>query len=209
VLWVVAVALALPLCVAVIRKLQAISMILAELSLPHGGGNPQRYAQRSMLTAVLLFAFSTIFAVALLAMSSALLPPLPVLAVLAAALAYLTYRLWGHFVRVYARAQTALRETFADADAAAADRPLTDLFRRAEVAVVEIESGNMACHRLIRELDLRARTGATIVGIERKGEITMNPSPHDEIAAGDRLLLLGDRQQLDAALALFRGECAA
>lgn len=206
-LWVVAVALALPLCVAVIRKLQAVSMILAELSLPHGGDAPQRYAQRSMLTAVLLFSFSTIFAVALLAMSSALLPPLPVLVVLAAALAYLTYRLWGHFVRVYARGQSALRETFAEADAAAAERPLTDLFRRAEVQVVEIGESSRACHRLIRELDLRARTGATIVGIERKGEITMNPSPHDEIIAGDKLLLLGDRQQLDAAMALFEGLC--
>ena len=52
---------------------------------------------------------------------------------------------------------------------------------------------------MIRELQLRTLTGASIVGIERKGANIINPSPDEEIQVGDRVLLIGNKQQLSAA----------
>jgi CPA2 family monovalent cation:H+ antiporter-2 len=39
------------------------------------------------------------------------------------------------------------------------------------------------------------------VGIERNGASIVNPGPDEELQAGDRILLLGSRAQLDAARA--------
>jgi K+/H+ antiporter YhaU regulatory subunit KhtT len=55
-----------------------------------------------------------------------------------------------------------------------------------------VVSGASSCAgRLVRELELRARTGASIVAIERAGKTLVNPGPDDEVQAGDKLLLLG------------------
>jgi CPA2 family monovalent cation:H+ antiporter-2 len=61
-----------------------------------------------------------------------------------------------------------------------------------------------AVGKLIRELELRTRTGASIVGIERnRGERIINPGPDEELQRGDQVLLLGTRAQLDSAKSFF------
>ena len=52
----------------------------------------------------------------------------------------------------------------------------------------------------LRMLDLRARTGASVVGIERKGQMVINPTADTCLAAGDAILLLGDEDQIRAAI---------
>jgi CPA2 family monovalent cation:H+ antiporter-2 len=56
---------------------------------------------------------------------------------------------------------------------------------------------------LIREIQLRTETGASIVALERNGLTMINPGPDVEIAAGDQLLLLGDGLQLTSAIRLL------
>lgn len=58
--------------------------------------------------------------------------------------------------------------------------------------------------RSLREINLRARAGASVVGLERNGRTTINPAADERLAAGDRVLLLGDDGQLAAARSLFR-----
>ncbi len=60
-----------------------------------------------------------------------------------------------------------------------------------------------ACGRTIRDLDLRARTGATIVAVTRRGSPIPSPSPDLGLEDGDVLVLVGTHQQLDAAKALL------
>ena len=50
-------------------------------------------------------------------------------------------------------------------------------------------------------MDLRAKTGVSIVGIERDGERIVNPGPEKALLEGNRLLLLGDDTQLPKAKA--------
>jgi CPA2 family monovalent cation:H+ antiporter-2 len=48
----------------------------------------------------------------------------------------------------------------------------------------------------LRSLDLRARTGCSVLVVENAGGSTRNPSPDQTLAGGDRLLALGDAGSL-------------
>jgi CPA2 family monovalent cation:H+ antiporter-2 len=57
--------------------------------------------------------------------------------------------------------------------------------------------------RSLREIDLRAQTGASVIGIERNGKTTVNPMADERLAVGDVVLLLGDDEQIAQARALL------
>jgi len=50
--------------------------------------------------------------------------------------------------------------------------------------------------RSIREINLRVRTGASVIGIERVGRMIVNPAAEERLHAGDMLILLGDEDQI-------------
>jgi K+/H+ antiporter YhaU regulatory subunit KhtT len=62
-----------------------------------------------------------------------------------------------------------------------------------------VESESPPCGKTIAELDLRKRTGATIVAATRAGKPYPSPSPDFEVSAGDVLVLVGTHHQLDEA----------
>ncbi|AKQ46326.1 hypothetical protein TH63_12965 [Rufibacter radiotolerans] len=58
----------------------------------------------------------------------------------------------------------------------------------------------------IRELDLRNRTGATLIGLNRHGsEFLVSPDADTRLQAGDVLILLGSRGQIEAFTKIFAG----
>jgi CPA2 family monovalent cation:H+ antiporter-2 len=59
--------------------------------------------------------------------------------------------------------------------------------------------------RSIGELDVRARTGASILAVRRRGTVHSNPSPDFRIAPGDELLVLGSGREVPALRALLAG----
>jgi len=68
---------------------------------------------------------------------------------------------------------------------------------------VAIGAGAPAVGRRIRELEVRSRTGASVVAIERGGQRIVNPSPDEELQVGDAVFLLGDRSQRRSARCLL------
>jgi len=60
-----------------------------------------------------------------------------------------------------------------------------------------------ACGRTIRDTELRAKTGTTIIAVVRNGKPTTNPTPDLRLEAGDVLVLVGAHGQLDNAKALL------
>jgi K+/H+ antiporter YhaU regulatory subunit KhtT len=70
---------------------------------------------------------------------------------------------------------------------------------------VIVADASEATGKLIRELQLRSKCGASIVGIERSGASIINPGPDEELRAGDHILLLGTEDQLKAAELLLKG----
>jgi CPA2 family monovalent cation:H+ antiporter-2 len=78
------------------------------------------------------------------------------------------------------------------------------LLREADLEMVAVAAGSRAAGKLIREVQLRTATGASIVGVERSGTNIINPGPDEELQPGDNALLLGTASQLQAAKALFQ-----
>jgi CPA2 family monovalent cation:H+ antiporter-2 len=64
------------------------------------------------------------------------------------------------------------------------------------------EASPAAGHSLA-ELELRPKTGASVIGVERDGKVQANPDAAFRIESGDVLLVLGDQQAINAAVALL------
>lgn len=60
----------------------------------------------------------------------------------------------------------------------------------------------------IGELAIRPRFGCSVVGIDRRGFVILNPSREEVLYPGDRVLLLGTAAQIDAAETFLRGSSA-
>ena len=74
-----------------------------------------------------------------------------------------------------------------------------------ERLILKIPAGP-AVGRSLESLGIRARTGASILAVERMGHTTANPPAEFVLAAGDRLLTYGSAEQLRRAQALLRGD---
>jgi CPA2 family monovalent cation:H+ antiporter-2 len=75
------------------------------------------------------------------------------------------------------------------------------MFHEADLAVIQLAPNSSAVGKLIREVELRTQTGASIVGIQRDGTKIINPDPDEELKSGDQVMLLGTGPQLDSAKA--------
>ena len=167
---------------------------------------PDRHWRKFWLCTVLVFCRIAL-GLLVLVLSSALLPTFNVLLVLLAIAAFITWLLWRSFIKVYSKAQVALQETFAQPPAPRhppAPTALPSVLREADLETVTVAAGSPAVGRLIRELELRSRTGASIVGIERSGANIINPGPDEELQSGDQVLLLGTPVQLRDSRPVFQ-----
>jgi hypothetical protein len=108
-------------------------------------------------------------------------------------------------VRMYSRAELALHETLIELPRLHRERPrvIKEILRDAELDTVEIPPGSVVIGRKLRDIPLRQQTGASIVAIERSGQRLINPGPDETIQNGDRVLLLGEVEQLPAACDLL------
>ncbi len=210
VLWLAAMLVALPLFIATFRKLQALGLLIAETAVSSAGVGEGAASVRAIVAQVIPAAGVAILGLYTLMLSSALLPTFRVLLVLLGVVALVGWLLRRTFIGLYSKAQVALAETFAqEPEARPAATPLPSLLREANLALVAIGAGSPAAGRFIRELGLRARTGASVVGIERAGGNILNPGPDDELQSGDNVLLHGTPGQLERARAELGAPAAA
>jgi CPA2 family monovalent cation:H+ antiporter-2 len=202
VLWLGAVLVSLPFLIATFRKLQAFGLLVSELSVSRELAGERTQAIRAIVAQVILLAGVVGLGLFVLTMSSTLLPPAEVLVLLLLVVALVTGAWWRAFVKLHSKGQIALQETFDQPQASHQEEessPLQLILSQAELKTVNIASNSPAGGRFIRDIKLRSRSGASIVGIVRNGESMINPGPDDEILAGDQVLLLGNRAQLESA----------
>jgi len=141
-----------------------------------------------------------------LVLSTALLPTLKVLIVLLFLVGIIAWLLRRAFIKVYAKGQIAILETFAktpEPKVGHGPAPSSSLLSEADLETLPITAGSIGAGKLIRELQLRTQTGASVVGIARNGVNIINPGPDEELVAGDQVLLLGTGEQLAAAKLLL------
>ena len=208
--WLAALLLALPLLVASFRKVRAAAMVLAEMGVTSQATRDQTATIRALVTNTIVIAVCTAIVLWILLLSSTILPPWPVLVAFAVGAVILTLLAWNNLVRVYARAQIAIRDTLStdwahEQQPPAAATPLPAMLKDALLETITVPSGSAGAGKLIRELALRTQTGASIVGIQRNGNAIINPGPDEELLVGDQVLLLGTEKQLGAAREALEG----
>lgn len=201
ILWAAAMAASLPMFIAVFRKLQAAGMLVGEMSVPRAAAGQNTVALRGLISTTVVAAGCIALALLTLLLSSAILPSRNMLVVLGLGLVAAVVLLRRAFVRVYARAQIALVETFEQTPEhhhknEAPVPPLPPMLREAELLTVTIEPTSWVAGKMIAELQLRTKTGVSIVGIERSGSNILNPAADEELLGGDQVLLLGTGDQL-------------
>ncbi|MFA9479716.1 cation:proton antiporter [Phycisphaerales bacterium AB-hyl4] len=208
VLFLMALLLALPLLVATLRKLRAAGMLMSEAAITGTRPREQTAMLRSVVISTVLGGGAVVLTLFILLIGSAILPSWPVLLVLAGLGIAVAIWQWRSFVRIYSRAQGSLRDTLGAMPEPESEdtTPIPTLLRQATIDTVTLPEQSPAVGRLIRELQLRSVTGASIVGIEREDESIVNPSPDEDLQAGDRVLLLGSHEHLKAGRAFLVGD---
>lgn len=199
-LWFAAMILSLPLLIATYRKLEALGLLLGETAAQRFQNDPRATVIQNVIANTVPLAGVVCLGLLLLVLSRALLPSWRILIVLLIVILGVAVLLWRSFVKVYSKAQNALEATFAEPPPVKHDpAPLAGLLKAAQIEPVTIVESSPARGKLIRELALRTATGASVVAIERAGNTNVNPGPDEEILSGDQILLLGRREQLEAA----------
>jgi CPA2 family monovalent cation:H+ antiporter-2 len=74
-----------------------------------------------------------------------------------------------------------------------------------EPRVVRLAEGSPAINRTLAQLNLRGRTGATVLVITRKGEPVVVPTGREVLRAGDMLALAGAEESVSAAVRVLGG----
>ena len=110
-IWGAALLLSLPFLIAAYRKLKALSMLLAEMSVkPEMAGRHTQRVRRVIAEVIPLLSLLVIFLL-LAALSASILPTNKLLVLIAVVAAAVAAVLWRWFIRVHTRMQVALLET--------------------------------------------------------------------------------------------------
>ena len=204
--WLAALLVSFPLLVAVWRKVEAGAMLVAEASVGVSKADSKDFGLQGVISRTILVFGTGVLVLLVAFLSSTLLPSRNVLLLTLLITVISGVVLYRSAVKIYARAQTALRDTFAQP----ADPPslqeatsLPPLLREARLETVEVPPDTGAAGKMIAELKLRTQTGASVVGIERQGTSIVNPGPDEELESGDQILLIGSEDQLKAAKELL------
>ena len=203
--WIGVMVITSPIYLATFRKLSAMSTLVAEICFPMTYGSDRGSAVRAVLSQVFVLAALLVMTVVTMLLSTSILSSTRslVLLLLIVTVAVMLFR--STLVRIYSRAQIALDETLLELPALhpTEAKAMPALLDRAELETMEIPVQAAVVGRKLREIPLRAQTGASIVAIERGTERMINPGPDEVLLRGDRVLLLAHADQLPGARELL------
>jgi CPA2 family monovalent cation:H+ antiporter-2 len=187
------------------RKIQAMSMLVAEVAVPFASGGQHGAAVRQVISQVFVMLSFLVMAFLTLLLSTSILSSTSLIAPLMLIVFGTMFLFRRILVRIYSRAELALHETLIELPRIQRERPkvISEILRDAELDTMEIPAGSVMIGRKLRDIPLRQQTGASIVAIERAGTRVINPGPDEMLAQGDRVLLLGELEQLPAACELL------
>jgi CPA2 family monovalent cation:H+ antiporter-2 len=82
---------------------------------------------------------------------------------------------------------------------------LADVLETTTTETVVVDEHSVATGMRIAELDLRRRSGATIIAVNRGDDTEVNPGPEFFLEPGDAVVLLGNPEQIDQAVEILAG----
>jgi CPA2 family monovalent cation:H+ antiporter-2 len=211
-----AVLLASPFLAGIFRTGRALGQLLSRRAFPDatpGRLDPAAAPRRALVVAVQL---TTVLVVGapLVALTQPFLPPFLGLGLFAASLAVMAAVVWrtaadlhGH-VRAAAEAVVdAIGRHARHGGPAEGERALRHAYELlpglGEPFPVRLEPGHGAVGLTLAALELRGRTGASIIAISRGEEVVLVPDGHEVLHAGDVVALAGTREAIEAAKRLL------
>ncbi|MDO9020353.1 MAG: cation:proton antiporter [Deltaproteobacteria bacterium] len=210
-----------PFAVGIFRVARRLAVALAELALPSppAGAGDLAVAPRRALVVTLHLAVVLLVGAPLVALTQPFLPGLQVAMVLVLVIATLLLTLWRDAAdlnaHVRAVAQTLLEglATLTHDPAAPRAQPSLDelgalLPGMGALAKVTLDPQCAAVGRSLAEIDLRGRTGASVLAITNGADGVSIPTAVQRLRAGDVLALSGSAAAVEAASALLRGEAS-
>ena len=189
----------------IVRKVEALAMILTESALPStlkgGWVRPVRQFVTGMIVLATMAGLFLMTAI----LSSTMMPSGQVFLLLAAVA--LVIGLWARrrITRMYGRAQMALEGMLSEdktrPEKKGVEPALPEWASGVLVESLDLEAQYAAAfeRKTLRDLNLRSRTGVTLIAVERKGQRMANPNPNHVFLPGDRLFLLGTAEQIQSA----------
>ena len=106
---------------------------------------------------------------------------------------------WRFFVKTGRLAAQNFTEAMeADERLARLSKEVTLMLPGDEIGRLEIPQGSPAVGGTVVSLNIRAKTGAFVMSVEREGRVTRNIGPEFVFAAADRLTVLGGRKAVNA-----------
>jgi CPA2 family monovalent cation:H+ antiporter-2 len=118
------------------------------------------------------------------------------------------HAVWSHQQAMRAGRYAALRDGSTTAQAEQSRRTLSELLLSMDVETVEIPAGAWGVGSSVRDLDVRGRTGASILAIVRGEETIQNPGASCVLQAEDVVVLVGKGAEVQAAFDLLRSRDA-
>ena len=196
--WLGGALLALPVGWAFLRKYHALAMLVSELIFPRGSREEVGSA-RKWATFLFCGMGAVLGGVYLLVISSPLLPSgkmFPILMALVVAVGLVSRK---KLVELYAKGQSAIRDTFA----VAPDPGEVRLPGDSQVRSFRVGRGSGLIGQSLKETGLRKVSGVVVVAIERSGGSTVSPGPDERLFEGDELFVFGEKGQLELASEFF------
>ena len=201
----------------ILRAVQRIARLVSEIVLPAApaaGGTDTAAAPRRALIVVLQIAIVLCVGIPLLAITDPFLEGIPVIGLFLLALVLLlSWSFWRRAAALQGHVRAGA-EVIAEAlqRAGRGDRSVS----MADVQALLPGLGDISSHtigadspsvgRSLKELDLRGRTGATVVAISRPGGSVLLPDGSERLRAGDILGFTGSRAACDAAAEVLEGK---
>jgi len=189
--WVAGALVALPIVVAWVRKYQALGVLVSEVAFPRN----EQQAARNLAQALFLGIGYLMFALILILLSAPLLPTGKLLLALFGLLAVLGVLGKKKLVHLYSQGQAMIRETWDTPP----DQDGLNLPGESAVHVHQIDPQSPLIGRTLADTQLRKKTGAVVVAIDRKGKNMVSPGPETALEAGDQLFVFGEEEQVRAA----------
>jgi CPA2 family monovalent cation:H+ antiporter-2 len=204
--------LALPFAFGLVRTMRRLAMTMAESALPRPAkGVDQGLAPRRALAVTLQIGMVIAVGVPLILLTLPFVPPFGIVGVVVAYLMILTVAFWRTATNLdqHTRAGAELVVHVLAKQGHTGDTGTFEVERGmlpglGTIVPLEVGAGSDAAGKTLGELNLRGRTGATVVALSRDGQRTPLPTAATRVEAGDMLALTGSGNAIGLAAALLR-----
>lgn len=204
--------LALPFAIGLVRTMRRLTVELSESALPKPDrGVDQGYAPRQTLEATLRIGLVVAVGIPLILLTLPFVPPFEVLGVLVAYLFVLGVAFWrtARNLEQHTRAGAELVVHVLSKQARHEETATFEVVRgmlpgMGAIVPLKVEAGSVAMGKTLGELNLRGRTGATVVAVSRDNERNPAPTSATRLAIGDLVAVTGSEPAIDRAAALLR-----